>query len=95
MRSVLVAVAHASAVPAFLAYAQAEATGLLAANIGILRALAGALVVHGTLDGDAVDRIIVETLAVEAIEAERETRRKWQRILDSAARFARDHEGKI
>jgi hypothetical protein len=87
-----VAVASSAAVPALLAYAQAEAAGLLLANIGILRALAAALAATGTLDGDEVDRIISETLAAEALAIERRRRDDWQRRQASAARFAdREH----
>jgi hypothetical protein len=74
-----VACAMPSAVTALIAYAEAEAKGLLLENIGCLRALVAALDVRGTLCRDEVDEIIVATLAAEGIAIEKRRRDDWQR----------------
>jgi hypothetical protein len=82
-----VACAAPRAVGALLAYAEAEATALLIANLGIVRALVGAILETGSLSGDEVDTVIRQTMAMEAAELESRRRLDWQQRQASAARF--------
>jgi hypothetical protein len=79
--------ASAAAVPALLAYAEAEAEALIRANLDIVEALTGALVAEGELSGLAVDQIISACVARRAHDAELERRRRWQDILARANTF--------
>ena len=91
----LARVATASAtspvVAALLAYAEAEATALIRANIQIVHALVETLIEAGSLSGDEVDGIIARTVSTQALAIERANRNDWRRRVKSAASFATDY----
>jgi|SRR5712664_2782035 len=78
-------------VAALLAYAEAEATALIRANIQIAHALVETLIEAGSLSGDEVDGIIARTVSTQALAIERANRNDWQRRVKSAASFATDY----
>src|SRR5205807_2880884 len=72
-----IAVAAQPAVKALIAYAEAEATALLQANLDIVNALVEALIERGTLTGDEVDAIIWRELAMRSMRQEHKRRVDW------------------
>jgi hypothetical protein len=85
-----VAVASPTAVDALLAYCEAEARGLLLANLAVLHALVAALIERGTLVSDEIDTIIHAAISAETLASEKVHRRDWQLRQTSAARFVAD-----
>jgi hypothetical protein len=79
--------ASPQAIPALLAYCEAEAEALIRANLDIVEALTDALVAEGTLSGDQVDTIIAACVARRSLAAEYERRRRWQDVIASADSF--------
>jgi hypothetical protein len=83
-----VACAAPPAVNALLAYAEAEASALLEANLPIVLALVAAIIERGTLTGDEVDEVIAAAVAQKTRDEERSRRIEWARVQQSAADFA-------
>ena len=77
------------AVEAMIAYAKAEATAIITANIDIAHALVDALEKAGALSGEQVDQIIGAAVAARAAEAERIRRADWKARQRNAATFKR------
>jgi hypothetical protein len=75
------------AVAAMVAYAVAEATAILSANIDVAKALVDALETAGVLSGEQVDMIIAGAIAARAADAERVRRNDWQQCQRNAAMF--------
>jgi hypothetical protein len=82
-----IAVAAQPAVAAMVAYAEAEATALLRANLDIVAALVEALVEHGTLSGTMVDDIISHEVAMRSIRLEHQRRCDRRARQESARAF--------
>jgi hypothetical protein len=80
-------IACAASPEALIAYAEAEASAPLKANIGIVHALVDALVTRGTLSGDEIDIIIAPTISMQSVVEEKQRRADWQRTTESAALF--------
>jgi hypothetical protein len=81
-----------AAVGAFLAYAKIEASELIRLHRHLVQAIAAALIERRTLDGIAIDIIIADTSAREALRIERERRAAWSRSIEYAATFEASHE---
>ena len=77
------------AVEAMIAYAKAEATAIITANIDIAHALVDALEEAGALSGEQVDAIISTAVAARAVEAERVRRADWKARQRNAVTFQR------
>jgi hypothetical protein len=71
----------------FLEFARTEAAEILAAHRTALEAIAAALIERKTLDGEQIDAIISETVACDALEAERARRLNWHGVAERAAAF--------
>jgi hypothetical protein len=78
-----------SAVDAFIRFAEAEAEALIRAHLGVVTELVDALVEHGTLSGEQVDRIISNAVAGEMVADENARREQWRRCLKGAGTFNR------
>jgi hypothetical protein len=76
-----------AAIDQLLAWARAEARGILKAHWTCVLAIAQALDDRGTLDGPEIDTIIADAVAQATQEAERIRRRNMARMVESAARF--------
>jgi hypothetical protein len=83
-----VACAAPPAVNALLAYAEAEASALLEANLPVVLALVEAIIERGTLTGDEVDEVIETAVACETLRIEHDRRAEWARVQHSASAFA-------
>jgi hypothetical protein len=80
-----------SAAPdALLRFAEAEAEALIRAHLGVVTALVDALVEHGTLHSEQIDRIISDTVAGEMLASELLERQRWSQRTESAAKFRGD-----
>jgi hypothetical protein len=88
-RALASVIASPQAVPALLAYAEAEAEALIRAHLGVVSALIDALVEHehGTLTGDEVDLVIARAVVARGLAEEHERRRAWQAVITSASCF--------
>lgn len=76
----------------FLAFCRAEAAALVAKHRASIRAVAAALVRHRTLSGEQIVAVVADSVAREAIVAERARRANWKRAEKSAAHFHPDEE---
>jgi hypothetical protein len=86
----LICCSHAAG-DAFLNYARVEAAELIRLHRHLVQAIAAALIERRTLDGIAIDIIIADTSAREALRIERERRTAWSRSIEHAATFEASH----
>jgi hypothetical protein len=77
-RALASVIASPQAVPAMLAYAEAEAEALILTHLGVVQALIDALETAGTLSGEQVDDTIARAVAARLLAEEHERRRAWQ-----------------
>jgi hypothetical protein len=82
-----VSAATRSATSELIKYAEAEAAALIHENIDVARALVDALIAHGSLTGDQVDRVIVDAVGARSQAAERKRRPDWHEREASASKF--------
>lgn len=82
-----IAAATRSAACDLVAYAEAEAAGLIRENIDVALALVAALIANGTLTGEQVDRVIVDAVGARAQAAELRRRADWHAREASAKKF--------
>ena len=87
----LICCSHAAG-DAFLNYARVEAAELIRLHRHLVQAIADALIERRTLNGAAIDIIIADTSAREALRIERERRAAWSRSIEYAATFEASHE---
>jgi hypothetical protein len=83
-----VACAAPPAIGALIAYAEAEASALLSANLPVVLALVEAIIERGTLTGAEVDEVIEGAVAQKTLDEEHARRADWARVQHSAADFA-------
>jgi hypothetical protein len=76
-----------SAISSFIGYCSAEARELLKVHWRAVEAVANALKEHKTLDGEAIDRIILEAEADATHEAEIIRRERMAAMTENAQRF--------
>lgn len=91
LASVICSTAHS--IDALLAFAEAEAEGLIRIHMGAVEALIEALVEQGTLSGEQVDQIISRGIANENVAAERARRQHWAQEMERAKRFREMNHG--
>jgi hypothetical protein len=82
-----VAVASPRAVPAFLEYCRAEASGVINDHRDVALAIADALVGVGELSGAMVDEIIAGAISRQTLKIEIQRRADWARTCENAKRF--------
>jgi hypothetical protein len=83
-----ICVVASPAIASLIEYCKAEARAILRENLDIARALVAELVNRGTLVTEQIDEIIVRGIAIKALAAEHEARRRWQHVIESASRFS-------
>jgi hypothetical protein len=83
-----VACAAPPAIGALIAYAEAEASALLEANLPVVLALVEVIIERGMLTGAEVDEVIAAAVAQKTRDEERSRRIEWARVQQSAANFA-------
>jgi hypothetical protein len=76
-----------SAIEHYLAYCRVEAANLVARHRTSIEAVAAALIEHRTLTGDQIVSVVAESVAREAMAAERQRRRDWRERTESACGF--------
>jgi hypothetical protein len=86
-RALASVIAAPQAVPAMLAYAEAEAESLIRAHLGVVSALVDALVEKGTLIGSEVDKIISDAVGAEVLAAEHARRREQEQRAENSSKF--------
>jgi hypothetical protein len=86
-RALASVIAAPQAVPALLAYCEAEAESLIRAHLGVVSALVGALIEKGTLIGSEVDKIISDAVAAELLATEHARRREQQQRAENSSKF--------
>ncbi|RXG86144.1 hypothetical protein [Bradyrhizobium zhanjiangense] len=80
-------VSSPQAAEAFIAACASEARAILERLAHVLEALTAALLTHRTLDGAQIDETISRAVATRQLADDRERRRRWQQVLDSADSF--------
>jgi hypothetical protein len=75
------------AIELYLDFCSAEAANLVAKHNVSIRAVAAALIEHRTLTGDQIVSFVAESVAREAMAAERQRRRDWRERTESACGF--------
>jgi hypothetical protein len=76
-----------NAVESFITLAEQMADDLLRPYGYLLIVLSTVLRIRRTLNGEAIDNIIADTVARFELAAERATRRQWRQRIDNAGRF--------
>jgi hypothetical protein len=76
-----------AAIDSFLDYAATEATALLTAHRPVLEAIATALILHRTLDGQEIDAVIAAALAIEDARTEQQRRAEWRQTVENAKQW--------
>jgi hypothetical protein len=79
-----------SAIELYLDFCRAEAASLVAKHSASIRAVATALIEHRTLTGDQIVAVVAESVAREAMAAERARRLDWRARTESARAFLAD-----
>jgi hypothetical protein len=79
---------HPDAVDDFITYARHEARALLNEHASVVKALANALLERLTLTGAEIDAVIVDTLMLEDLAAEKSRRLDWVQRMLNVATFA-------
>jgi hypothetical protein len=79
---------HPDAVDDFITYARHEVRALLNEHASVVKALANALLERLTLTGAEIDAVIVNTLMLKDLAAEKSCRLDWVQRMLNAATFA-------
>jgi hypothetical protein len=79
------------AIETFIAHCDVAARDLLLPYGDVVMTLSIVLRIKRTLDSDEIDKIIADLQARNALAVERGRRKRWQRVVESAASFT--HEG--
>jgi hypothetical protein len=78
------------AIELYLDFCRAEAATLVAKHSASIRAVAAALIEHRTLTGSEIVAVVAESVALEAMAAERARRADWRERTESARAFLAD-----
>lgn len=76
-----------SSASALVSFAEAEAEALIRAHMGVVKAIADALVKYGTLYSEQIDGIIARAINAELLAREHERRREMRARTERASQF--------
>ncbi|MFG3595531.1 hypothetical protein [Bradyrhizobium sp. RDI18] len=79
------------AIEQFLSFCERQAFDLLSEHVTVLMSMQIILRMHRTMSGSELDEAIASVLAHQALARERHRREQWQRTVERAAAFERQH----
>jgi hypothetical protein len=78
------------AVAAFTTFCKQQALDMLSENVGVLLSLSIVLKIRREMTGEEVDDVIATTLARFELATERVRRKRWEGVIENAARLVAD-----